>query len=250
MEIRTGCCGWSALRAKDVAEPDWRRHYQHKLQLYAAHYPLVEVNSTFYKLPKPETAVRWRALADQVNPAFEFAVKVNQTVTHKARFRGQEAISAFAESAKIAKGLRTKVLLLQCPASFGPSPENEAAMRDFLEGIPRDDFLVVWEPRGKWEEVPGKVAAICEEFMLVHCTDPFRGFPLTPGPIVYLRLHGAPPGERMYRYTYTDQDLHWLGERLGKLDAEIVYVLFNNDTMAQDALRFRRLWEEEQERDC
>jgi uncharacterized protein YecE (DUF72 family) len=227
-----------------VAEPDWRGHYQHKLQLYTAHYPLVEVNSTFYKLPKPETAVRWRALADQVNPDFEFTVKVYQGVTHKARFRGEEALSAFSATAEIARTLRARVLLLQCPPSFGPTQENEAALRDFLTGIDRDDFVLVWEPRGKWGEVPEKVAAICEEFMLVHCTDPFRGVPITPGPIVYLRLHGAPPGERMYRYTYTGQDLHWLGERLGKLDAEIVYILFNNDTMAQDALRFRRLWEE------
>jgi uncharacterized protein YecE (DUF72 family) len=47
----------------------------------------------------------------------------------------------------------------------------------------------------------------------------------------------------MYRYTYTDADLQWLKETLAKMKADVVYVLFNNDTMARDAQRFRSLWE-------
>lgn len=244
MNVRIGCCGWSALRAKDVAEHDWQKLYRHKLQLYAVHFPVVEVNSTFYRLPRLSTAENWRSLADEINPAFEFTIKVHQAVTHKARFRGQEAVSAFVESAKVATRLRARVLLIQCPASFSPTEENEAAFRDFLERIEHHDFILVWEPRGKWEEADDRVAAICSEFSLVHCTDPFKRLPVTRGPIAYLRLHGAPPGERMYRYTYTDHDLRLLFGRLANLDAEVMYVLFNNDTMGPDALRFRRLWKE------
>jgi uncharacterized protein YecE (DUF72 family) len=242
--LKIGCAGWTALRPSDVGEENWRARFSHKLQLYALFFPIVEVNSTFYRLPRPQTAEKWRALADQVNPSFEFTAKVNQRVTHKAKFRGEEAVQAFLDSAKIAQLLRASTLLLQCPPSFGPSQENEAALRDFLARIDRKNFTIVWEPRGKWEGAKEKIAAISREFTLVHCTDPFRWLPVTHGPVAYLRLHGAPPGTRMYRYTYTEPDLRWLGELLEKLDAEIVYVLFNNDTMAQDALSFRRLWEE------
>jgi uncharacterized protein YecE (DUF72 family) len=244
VELRIGCCGWSALRGEDVGETDWKTRFSHKLQLYAAHFPLVEVNSTFYRLPRLSTAERWRALADEVSPEFEFTVKVHQEVTHRSRFRGEAALQAFSESAAVARLLRAKVLLLQCPPSFSPTPENEAALREFLSAIDRDDFLLVWEPRGRWEGVPDKVAEICREYSLVHCTDPFKTLPALPGEVAYLRLHGAPPGERMYRYTYTDEDLRVLARRLGKLSARVVYVLFNNDTMVQDALRFQKVWEE------
>lgn len=241
MDIRVGCCGWSALRPKDFEEGDWRKKYRHRLQLYAAHFPLVEVNSTFYKLPRLSTALSWRALVDEVNGDFEFTVKVHQDVTHKDRFRGELARRAFEETANVARALRAQILLLQCPASFGPTPANIQALLRFLQEIPREGFVLVWEPRGAWEKEQEKVREICEEYELVHCTDPFKALPVRTVPLAYLRLHGAPPGTKMYRYTYTDEDLAWLKARMRELPATKVYVLFNNDTMAQDARRFRAL---------
>ena len=222
--------------------PDWKRSYSHKLQLYAAHFPVVEVNSTFYRLPKPDTAARWRDLADRVNEAFEFTVKVNQQVTHKSRFRGEEARRAFSETAAIARLLRARILLLQCPPSFGPTQENEAALREFLAGVDREGLVLAWEPRGKWRGVPERVAALCEELGLIHCTDPFQDWPQA-GDFLYLRLHGAPPGARMYYYRYTPADLKWLRGELTRRGS-LAYVLFNNVYMAQDALAFKRLWED------
>ena len=84
---------------------------------------------------------------------------------------------------------------------------------------------------------------ICRRYGLIHCTDPFRSLPVLTEPLTYLRLHGSPPGQRMYRYTYTDEDLRWLASELAKLEVEEVYLLFNNDTMYRDALRFRNIWE-------
>jgi len=241
VEIRVGCCGWSALLPKEFETTDWRQKYRHRLQLYAAHFPLVEVNSTFYKLPRPSTAASWRALADEINPAFEFTVKVHQDVTHTDRFRGEASRRAFLDSMEVARALRARILLLQCPASFGPTPENVQALRRFLAEVPRDGFILVWEPRGAWEKEPEQVRELCEAYDLVHCTDPFKARPVRTQPFAYLRLHGAPPGTKMYRYTYTDADLYWLREQVLNLGAELVYVLFNNDTMAQDARRFRAL---------
>ncbi|MFN3346918.1 MAG: DUF72 domain-containing protein, partial [Candidatus Bipolaricaulaceae bacterium] len=160
-------------------------------------------------------------------------------VTHTDRFRGAAAREAFLRSTEIAEALRAKVLLLQCPASFGPSSENVQAFARFLEEVPRDDFVLVWEPRGAWEQQPEKVRELCETYDLVHCTDPFKARPVRTKPLAYLRLHGAPPGTKMYRYTYTDADLLWLREQVLSMEAELVYVLFNNDTMARDARRFR-----------
>ncbi len=241
MELLVGCCGWDYLRGEDLGIANWRSRYPHKLALYAAHFPVVEVNSTFYRLPRVTTAERWRALADGVDETFEFTVKVNREVTHRARFRGEKALDAFRRTLEIATALRSRVLLLQTPPSFGPEPKNVEALRMFLEKIPRGEVQLVWEPRGNWGEE--LVAGIVREYGLVHCSDPFRRMPIPQGPFVYVRLHGSPPGKRMYRYTYTDSDLEWLKGRIAALRKERVYVLFNNDTMYRDALRFRKLWE-------
>lgn len=238
VEIRVGCCGWSALRPEDFGEEDWQKKYKHRLQLYAAHFPLVEVNSTFYRLPRLSTAAQWRKLADEITPAFEFTIKVHQDVTHTYRFRGELARQAFLRSVEIAQTLRAKILLLQCPASFTPSKENEEALRKFLTEVDREEFLLLWEPRGNWRKEPALVRALCSELNLVHVTDPFQWLPVSQGQVFYLRLHGSPPGQKMYRYTYTDQDLVWLRETVHSLSASTVYVLFNNNTMAQDAHRF------------
>ncbi|GAB4306364.1 MAG: DUF72 domain-containing protein [Candidatus Bipolaricaulota bacterium] len=237
MEVRIGCCGWSALRPEEDARG------RHRLQLYAARFSLVEVNSTFYRIPRPETVRRWRDLADRMNPRFEFAVKAYRGITHSARFRGPQAHDGFARSVEVARALRARVLLLQSPPSFAPAPAHEEALVRFLSEVDRSGLTLVWEPRGQWGEDPERVAALCRELSLVHCTDPFRALPVTGG-LAYLRLHGSPPGARMYRYTYTDQDLARLRDWVLGLDAALVYVLFNNDTMASDAQRFVRMWDE------
>ncbi len=241
MRLKVGCCGWSSLRGEEVGEADWRQRFSHKLQLYAAHFPVVEVNSTFYRLPRPATARRWRELTYEVNPEFEFTVKVNRVVTHRARFRGEAALAAFRDTAEIARLLRARVLLLQCPPSFGPSAENEEALRSFLESIDREGFTLVWEPRGEWENQPDKVRAICEEYDLVHCSDPFKSWPQTGDELFYLRLHGTPPGDRMYYYRYTDEDLAWLKGEIDRRAPGKAYILFNNVYMSQDAVRFKEL---------
>jgi len=241
--LHVGCCGWNYLRGDDVGEPDWRAKYPHKLALYAAHFELVEVNSTFYKLPKPSTARRWREIADSVNPGFSFTVKAYQGLTHKARFRGKLAQESFAGTLKIAAALRARIVLIQTPASFGPTEGNVSALAEFFGELDAGDFILVWEPRGRWEEERELVERICREYNLVHCTDPFKSLPVLTRDLTYLRLHGSPPGRRMYRYTYTDADLRWLAEELGKLDVGEVYLLFNNDTMYRDAQRFLEIWE-------
>ena len=239
-----GCCGWNYLRGEDVGEPDWRGKYPHKLALYAAHYDLVEVNSTFYKLPKVSTARRWRELADSVNPNFSFTVKAYQGLTHEARFRGELARESFAGTLEIAEALRARIVLIQTPASFRPTEKNVSALEEFFGRLGDHGFLLVWEPRGKWEEEPELVERICRRYGLVHCTDPFKSSPVLTQDLTYLRLHGSPPGQRMYRYTYTDEDLRWLAGRLRELPVKEIYLLFNNDTMYRDAKRFLAVWEE------
>src|SRR5262249_55885512 len=50
------------------------------LSYYARHFPLVELNFTFYRVPTPEML---RKIADQTPPGFQFVVKLPQTISHE-----------------------------------------------------------------------------------------------------------------------------------------------------------------------
>ena len=55
-----------------------------RLAFYAGHLPTVEVNNTFYRMPKREVVARWR---DTVPEGFTFVLKASRRITHVARLR-------------------------------------------------------------------------------------------------------------------------------------------------------------------
>jgi len=61
--------------------------------------------------------------------------------------------------------------------------------------------------------------------------------------ITYFRLHGIGGEEVNYKYKYTDQDLQKLKSIVEKCleKSKVVYVLFNNIYMLQDAQRFKQV---------
>ena len=237
--LKIGCCGFPGGR-----------------QAYYAQFPAVEVQQTFYKPPKPETAQKWRQEAPL---SFEFTLKAWQLVTHHASsptykragvsippgkegrygfFRPTEEVwGAWEETVKVARALKATAILFQCPARFSPTSENIANLRRFFRQkglLPRDYRpLLVWEPRGEWEEAA--IARLCGDLALVHCLDPSEGGRPVTGAPYYLRLHGGP----RYAHQYTDGELARLADALGHEEG---YCFFNNSVyMAADALRFMAL---------
>jgi len=98
------------------------------------------------------------------------------------------------------------------------------------------------EPRGSWSQHQEEVASLCEELSLVHVVDPFRCLPARETETAYFRLHGIGGDETNYGYSYTNEDLERLLSMVSSLRwAEKAYVMFNNVSMAEDALRGKRL---------
>jgi len=240
--VHIGCCGWSYFEEREFAA-QIKRKYSTKLQAYAQLFDAVEINSTFYRLPRVSTAQKWRSEADAVNPKFEFAVKVYQGITHLHRFMG-ESIALFTQLREICRTLETSVVLFQSPASFRPTDVSLKAMKSFFNKIDRDNFTCVWEPRGKWYDNPALIVETCEECKLVHCVDPFRNEPLVFGEekIAYFRLHGFGKPS-MYRYDFSEQELSRLATILSSLPPSLhdVYILFNNVFCYENATGFRKL---------
>ena len=233
LQVKVGCCGFAAAQKK-----------------YFELFKVIEIQQTFYQLPEIKTAEKWRSAA----PAgFEFTMKAWQLITHVPssptyrrlreridparadRYGGfrltTEIMAAWKRTAEFARALGASIIVFQCPASFKPLPQKVKNMQTFFTRIDRAGFTLAWEPRGAWP--PDLIRRLCEELDLIHCVDPFKNEPLF-GATDYFRLHGITD----YVYTYTDEELDVLREKIRK---NPTYVMFNNNTMKDDALRFLRL---------
>jgi len=225
---------------------------------YADTLPVVEIQQTFYKLPRVSTGARWRAEA----PAgFEFTMKAWQLITHEpssptyrrltkpiphefkdryGAFRPtEEVLYAWARTRAFATALGASIIVFQCPPSFTPTAEHIAHLRRFFATIDRAGWYAAWEPRGDW--TADTIQGLCREVDLIHVVDPLKE-PARHGAIRYFRLHGLTG----YRYVHTDADLERLKAACGG-DLP-TYCLFNNLFMAEDAVRFQALLAERSER--
>jgi uncharacterized protein YecE (DUF72 family) len=234
--VLVGCCGLAGRQAD-----------------YYREFPVVEVQRTFYQLPRLALAEKWRREAPD---DFQFTMKAWQPITHRSSsptyrrlteelpgspdaygdFQDTyEVHAAWERTLEWARALRTPVLVFQCPKSFRPTEESVGNLRSFFERVERDRMRFAWEPRG-WPDA--LVAELCEELDLVHCVDPLIDDTQWGG-LAYHRLHGLPAYR--YRYRYTDDDLERI-DRTARAELETgrspVYVMFNNWWLHEDARRF------------
>ncbi|MEM4389422.1 MAG: DUF72 domain-containing protein [Candidatus Micrarchaeia archaeon] len=241
MEAKIGCCGWGFFRPADHFGKDWKKKFPSTLAAYASLFSLVEVNSTFYRIPKVQTAARWLEQARKANPTFEFTIKAFQGITHEDGGFGPASLSHWQRMRAVAEALRVKVVLFQSPASFRPTAANERRMEKFFGQAERGELLFAWEPRGAWWE-EGAVRKICAELGLIACVDPLRNLPdwLAEQSLLYFRLHGFGKPS-MYNYRFSDAELAKVKQAATSLSRP-AYILFNNFAMYEDALRFQKMF--------
>lgn len=241
-KMHIGCCGFPVARAT-----------------YFQQFDVVEIQSTFYKLPRPQTAQKWK---EQAPPDFRFTMKAWQGITHLAtsptyrraklnwdarrlsqlgHFQNTDEVKkAWQATAEIARILQAKVIVFQCPPNFKQTEQSIKNLTQFFRSIDPENFILAIEFRADWQ--PKTIKQLCAQFHLVHIMDPFKELPGTEG-LRYFRLHGSPPGPKMYRYRYSDADLQFLKRMAFEEQSAESYFMFNNMTMLEDALRFKKLME-------
>jgi uncharacterized protein YecE (DUF72 family) len=193
-----GCAGWNIPKEAAAAFPQTGSH----LERYAAVFPMVEINSSFYKPHRPQTYARW---AESVPPGFRFSVKVPRAITHDAQLRDiGDALARFAgEVGEL--GEKLGCLLVQLPPKFGFHDET---VRDFFLRLQeRFDCMIACEGRHPSWFSDTATEVLRERGVTRVIADPAAG---QPGPHVpttddvYMRLHGAP---RIYYSSYSDEYL-------------------------------------------
>jgi uncharacterized protein YecE (DUF72 family) len=127
MQFYVGCSGWSHEGWLGRFYPP-RLPNARWLQYYTDVFDYVEIDSTFYKIPRREMTLRW---ASNTPPDFRFTAKFPQVVTHDTRLGGGlEGLKQFFE---VMKPLEQKMLclIMQLPPSL---------TRD--EGLPKLERLI------------------------------------------------------------------------------------------------------------
>jgi len=103
------------------------------LGFYAGKFPAVEINNTFYRLPKQDVLQSW---ASQVAAPFTFAIKASQRITHFARLKpeAQSAVEFLLKNTELL-GDRLGPILFQLPPNM---KKDVPRLKAFIDMLPAD----------------------------------------------------------------------------------------------------------------
>jgi uncharacterized protein YecE (DUF72 family) len=208
------------------------------LAYYQRNFDSVEINSSFYRLPKPPAVRQWRIST----PAdFQFAVKGSRFLTHMKKLKdAEEGLLRFMRPLEL---LEEKLgpVLFQLPPHW---PVNLQRLESFIGVLPpqhryafefRND---TWNSPAAYELLRRNNIATC----IFHLAGYQSPMTLTAD-ITYIRLHG--PGAK-YQGSYTDEALQGWADRIVEWSPSLkgVYVYFDNDEAGhapRNALRLREM---------
>jgi uncharacterized protein YecE (DUF72 family) len=185
------------------------------LRFYADRFATVEINHTFYRMPRAELLAGW---AKEVPAGFSFALKAPRRITHVQRLAGAEdALQAFERAAE-ALGTKRGPTLFQLPPYLR---KDVPRLREFLELLPAGDRAAFEFRHASWfdEEVYGLLrergAALC----VAEADDLATPFVSTAA-FGYLRLR---------RHDYSEDALRAWAERLRAAAWSEAWVFFKHD---------------------
>lgn len=233
MKAHIGTSGWyyehwnEAFYPKDLKQKD-------RLKYYSNHFQTVEINSTFYHLPKESVVKNWHL---QVPKKFIFSVKASQYITHRKRLlNDEESVQLFYKRAEFLED-NLGPILFQLPPSF---KEDKERLRHFLTQLSKHHRHTFEFRHASW--YCQEIYDLLHKHKIALCITDLSG-KLSPLEITsnftYLRLHGP---KKAYRGSYSSQTLKKWKERIQEWNKQKIEVFcyFDNDEKgfaAQDAKR-------------
>jgi uncharacterized protein YecE (DUF72 family) len=249
--IKIGLTGWGdhpSLYRENSAKKD-------KLFDYSGHFPIVEVDTSFYAIPLVKNVEKW---VEETPENFQFIVKAYQGMTGHKRdelpYQDQrEMFEAFRQCANaFQKFNKLGMILAQFPPWFDCTSQNVKYLLYIKKQL--EEFPIAIEFRNQnWFQQGREEATIqfLRENGFIHtvCDEPQAGIgsvpfvPKATNKKALVRLHGrnvfgwrnnGAPNWREVRflYDYSKAELEELAKSIRELeaDAEEVYVLFNNNS--------------------
>ena len=129
MKLYAGTSGYSykewkgSFYPEDLPADGMLKHYAGKL-------PAVEINNTFYRMPKASVLAQW---AEQVPDGFRFVLKASQQITHRLRLKDASQPVAYFFDIATTLGDRLGPALFQLPPNL---KKDLPRLTDFLSLLP------------------------------------------------------------------------------------------------------------------
>ena len=223
-EIRIGCSGWNYQHWRNGVFYPPRLPPRRWLEFYARHFDTVEVNSTFYRLPKEATVANW---VRESPPGFLFAVKSSRYLTHIKRLtdlgpglrRFYERIQPLVGSPKLGP------VLWQLPESFRRDDDRLASA---LAALPAGRHCFEFRHESWFVDDVYELLRRHGVALVIgdHPQRPFQTLELTTD-WTFVRFHA---GSRGQRGNYSRGELEEWAQRFEKWRRRVeVFAYFNND---------------------
>jgi len=186
------------------------------LGYYASRFSTVEINNTFYRLPKEQVLLDWAA---QVPEQFTFSIKASQRITHFARLKpeSKDPLDFLLRNTSVL-GSRLGPVLFQLPPNL---KKDLGRLRGFLDFLPNDRRFTIEFRDSSWfeedvvDELRARNVALC-----ISEQEGFATPPITTASWGYLRLH---------RFDYDAAMLTEWASRVREQPWEEAYVYFKHD---------------------
>ncbi|HZW37825.1 MAG TPA: DUF72 domain-containing protein [Ignavibacteriaceae bacterium] len=221
--INIGTSGWSYKHWKNEFYPEELK-YKDWFKFYTSKFLTVELNASFYNLPKFETFENWYNKSPE---SFKFSLKASRYITHlKKLVDVKESVDLFF---KMVKGLKEKaeIILFQLPPSL---KYDTIKLSDFLSLLPENyRYTIEFRNSSWWQE---DVYEILKKHNVAFCIFELAGVKtpvVTTADYVYLRLHGPTKGK--YQGSYSAEQLkEWVKQfKKWSKEGKDVYCYFDND---------------------
>lgn len=129
MRYHVGTSGYSYKEWKGAFYPE-KTPAKDFLSYYATQLGAVEINNTFYRLPKTSVVENWAA---QVPADFRFSVKASRRITHMKRLKDCADETTYLMETIAVLGAKLGVVLFQLPPNFKQDLERLGGFLDLLK---------------------------------------------------------------------------------------------------------------------
>ena len=191
------------------------------LKFYGERLPTVEINNTFYQMPKPAVLENWSA---QTPASFRFSIKASRRITHFARLKAEEAKDSLDYLYKQLATLADKrgPVLFQLPPFL---KKDLPRLNDFLALLPTDHRAAFEFRNDSWfdDETYGALEKAGASLCFSEREDASAPPLVETAPFGYVRLRLE---------EYSDADLAAWAKRLQGTKWKTVYAYFMHEPTA------------------
>ena len=220
MRLMAGASGYSFKEWKGTFYPDDMKP-EGMLAYYAQRLPTVEINNTFYQMPKAAVLSNWAKLTPA---SFRFAIKASRRITHMSRLKADSAADSVTYLYRNLEALGEKrgPVLFQLPPFV---KKDLLRLNDFLEILPADHRAAFEFRNDTWysDDVYDALERVGASLCLSEREDN------APPPLVETASWGY---VRLRLEAYSNEDLARWAERLGATGWNEIYAYFMHEPTA------------------